>query len=298
MDTFGEHKVGPSAASVKGLAAHCIQCAARCVSVHEPPADPAMRSLLLPCLLLLAAAALPAGAAVLRVEGEALPPKGGRALYRETHYLQDVGAQQARLVLYRCNDGRPFARKWMPAAANAQAPDFEFVDGRDGRREAVQAQGTQRRVSIRAASGAADAAKTLQMPGGGVIDAGFDAAVRAHWSTLLQGDTVALPFLLTSRQRWVPVKLRRVGAVDWQGQPAEQLQMQLDAWFGFAVPAVNLVYARADRRLLQFEGTGNVRDADGGWPQVRIRFPGAPRPVSEGELSAARTQPLVASCTR
>ena len=106
------------------------------------------------------------------------------------------------------------------------------------------------------------------------------------------------PFLHTSRQRWVPVKLRRVGAVAWQGQPAEQLQMQLDAWFGFAVPAVNLVYARADRRLVQFEGTGNVRDAGGSWPQVRVRFPGAPRPVSEGELAAARTQALVASCTR
>lgn len=257
-----------------------------------------MRPLLLTGLLLSVLPAVPAAAAVSRVEGQALSAADGRLLYRETHWLQDVGDRQARLVLYRCADGKPFARKWMPAAEVAMAPDFEFMDGRDGRQESVRAQAGRRLVSVRAGTGTSVQEKSLEMPAAGVIDAGFDAAVRANWATLQNGEPVSLPFLLTSRQRWVPVKLQRVAAIDWQGQPAEKLQMQLDAWFGFAVPAVTLVYSRADRRLLEFSGTGNVRDAAGAWPQVRVRFPEPPQQVASNDLATARTQPLVSTCTR
>lgn len=107
---------------------------------------------------------------------------------------------------------------------------------------------------------------------------------------------MAFQFLLPSRQRLVPLKLQRTGAVTWQGQPAEQLQMKLDAWFGFAVPAVTLIYATADQRLLQFTGTGNVRDDKGRYPDVRVEFPAAPVAAPAAELTAARTQPLVKTC--
>lgn len=298
MDTFGDHTLGRSGCAVKRRFGHP---ASNVPPAPYMPMSPlrthAMRASFAPFLLLTAFMPLAAGAALTRVEGVAVSPKEGRPLYRETHYLQDVDGRQARLVLYRCTDGRAFARKWMPPATDAQAPDFDFVDGRDGRRESVQRQGSKRVVSIRSATAAAEQGKALEMPAGGVIDAGFDAAVRAHWSTLLKGDTVSLPFLLTSRQRWVPVTLRRVAAIDWQGQPAEKLQMQLDAWFGFAVPAVSLVYAREGRRLLEFEGTGNVRDANGAWPQVRVRFKDPPQATDDNVLAQARAQPLVASCT-
>jgi len=256
----------------------------------------------LPCLiLLLSVIAAPVSAAdqtVQRQEGRAYATADGRLLYRETHWLQGPASAQSRLVLYRCSDGRPFARKWMTPQGSPQTPDFTLDDGRDGYQEGVRGRAADRQVSVRASAQAPTFSRAITLPAGAVVDAGFDAAVRSHWAALQAGQSVAFQFLLPSRQRLVPLKLQRTGAVSWQGEPAEQLQMKLDAWFGFAVPAVTLVYARADRRLLQFEGTGNVRDAEGGWPQVRIRFPRAPQPVSEGELSAARSQPLVASCSR
>ena len=82
-----------------------------------------------------------------------------------------------------------------------------------------------------------------------MIDAGFDAAVRAHWDTLMAGRPLRLQFLVPSRQRFFPVRVQRVGDVAWRGVRAERLRMQLDSWLGFAVPEVQLVYARDDRRL-------------------------------------------------
>jgi len=254
----------------------------------------------MPCLILLMSAfAVPVSAAdqtVQRQEGRAYATADGRLLYRETHWLQGPTSAQSRLVLYRCSDGRPFARKWMTPQGNPQTPDFMLDDGRDGYQEGVRGSSGARQVSVRVSAQAPTFSRAIAIPPGAVVDAGFDAAVRRHWDALQAGQSVAFQFLLPSRQRLVPLKLQRTGAVTWQGQPAEQLQMKLDAWFGFAVPAVTLIYATADQRLLQFTGTGNVRDDKGRYPDVRVEFPAAPVAAPAAELTAARTQPLVKTC--
>lgn len=258
-----------------------------------------MRRPLLPSLLLLLLCpVLPAAAQqVQRQEGRAYALADGRLLYRETHWLQGPPSARARLVLYRCADGRAFARKWMTPQGNAQTPDFAFEDARNGYQEGLQGSAAGRTVYVREGARAEWVSRAIAIPSDAVVDAGFDAAVLGHWEALQAGRPVAFQFLLPSRQRLVPLKLQRSAAVSWQGQPAEQLQMRLDAWFGFAVPAVNLVYARNSPRLLQFSGTGNVRDERGRYPQVRVEFPEAPVAATAAELGAARQQPLVRTCS-
>lgn len=217
-----------------------------------------------------------------------------RLLYRETHWVLPGDAPQ-RWVLYRCPDGRAFARKQV--LGGGMAPGFALEDGRDGYAEGVRG-GRARTAYVR--ENGAQREHPLAMPDGAVIDAGFDAAVRAHWADLAAGRAVRLQFLVPSRQRFFPVRVQRVGSVSWNGIGAERLRMRLDAWFGFAVPDVQLIYARDDRRLLQFEGTGNLRDARGRYPQVRIAF--APTATDAGaaeiaaEIAAARRLPLDGRC--
>lgn len=210
--------------------------------------------------------------------------RDGRLLYRETHW--SAGADDPRrLVLYRCTDGRPFARKRVLARGSPQAPDFELVDARDGYREGVRTLGDLREVHAGRLPGV-----PLAVPADGVIDAGFDAAVRRHWNELMAGRTVRMQFLVPSRQRFYPVTLRRDAALDWRGVPAERLRMQLDRWFGFAVPPIFVTYARDDRRLLEFSGTGNLRDTQLDFPQVRIEF--APERLAADVGGAAAAQAL------
>jgi hypothetical protein len=247
--------------------------------------------LLFSCLSNLAAAA----DAPARREDARVFARDGRLLYRETHWVTP-GKDQRRLVLYRCADGNPFARKRVIAADKPESPDFELEDSRDGHREGVRTRAGRREVLRRDGTGSTPSSSPLAVPRNGVIDAGVDAAVRRQWQPLMAGETVRMQFLVPSRQRFYPVKLRREGALDWQGVPAERLRMQLDQWFGFAVPPVTLTYARADQRLLEFAGTGNLRDARQDYPQVRIAFAPHGRNAAAAELAEAESVALVGRC--
>lgn len=228
-----------------------------------------------------------------REQAEVTTPDGARLLYRETHYV--LPGEAGRWVLYRCPDDRPFARKHVHGGTHAMAPDFAFEDGRDGYREGVRSDGGSR-YGIHARDRGKPVSRPLAVPDNGVIDAGFDAAVRSRWSELMRGAPVRLQFFIPARERFFPVRLQRVAGIRWHGIRAERLRMTLDTWFGFAVPDVILVYGRDDRRLLEFSGTGNVRDARGRNPQVRIVFQQPPADAAPGELEAIRHVALDGGC--
>lgn len=230
-----------------------------------------------------------------REQAKVYASDNGQWLYREEHLILP-GAKSERWVLYRCANGEAFARKHVQTLQRAQAPNFAFEDARDGFREGVRGATDARRAYLDAAD-KTETARALQIPPDGVIDAGFDAAVRANWDALMRGDVVRLQFLIPSRMRFYPVRVQRSASIDWNGLRAERLRMRLDLWFGFAVPEVTLVYARDDRRLLEFSGTGNIRDARGRNPQVRIEFEPEPQPGSRREVDAMRRAPLSGHCS-
>lgn len=251
--------------------------------------------------ILLAAGLIASSAAVAqdRYEGSAYGTRDGKLLYRETHWRYLDQGQQARLVLYTCADGTPFARKRVWAGAQPAAPDFEFVDARDGYREGVRRAGGRREVFVQADAESALRIKPIETPPLAVIDAGFDAFVRAQWSALAKGSKVTARFLLPSRQTFLAVGIRKAEEVPAGAQSKDhlRLRMTLDAWYGFAVPQTTLTYRASDRWLLRFEGIGTIRDRQGRNQAVRIEFP--PRLVAaatRAELEAARTVPLERQC--
>ncbi len=233
---------------------------------------------------------------VQRQEAQAYARKGGALVYRESHwrYRQDDGAR--RLVLYRCPDGRAFARKTVIERTRAQAPDFDFEDARDGYREGVRSGPQGRIVYVRPSASAPLKERALAVPDDGVIDAGFDASVRLHWAALRAGREVAQPFLLPSRMAFFPVRLTPGASVRWQGVPAQRMTMRLDRWYGFVAPTMQLTYAAADRRLLEFAGIATIRDARGEHQDVRIVFPEPASPADAGALQQALATPLVRRC--
>lgn len=234
-----------------------------------------------------------AGDAVRLEQANVYAADGARLLYRESHYVMR-GDRPQRWVLYRCPDGRAFARKHVWATSMSMAPDFALVDGRDGYMEGLRG-GSQSRT-VYAGAGGHGSSASVRIPVNGVVDAGFDLAIRMHWGDLMGGRVVRLQFLVPSHLRFFDVRVARIGDLRWNGIPAERLRMRLDAWFGFAVPAVDLVYSRAEQRLLEFKGTSNLRDALGRHPQVRISFAAAAGAASLDELARIRREPLEGRC--
>src|ERR1700676_5492548 len=81
--------------------------------------------------------------------GDAYDLKSGVLLFREAHYSYTAGGVAQQLVLYRCPDGRPFARKLSLDDGDAQAPDFDLVDARLNYHEGVRRLADRREVYVK-----------------------------------------------------------------------------------------------------------------------------------------------------
>lgn len=255
-----------------------------------------MRLLTALCLLVLPSAAV---AQSLQYDGTAYAIDGDTVLYRESHFLSAAreAAPAERIVLYRCPDGAPFARKRVVYGADGKAPSFELFDARLGYREGVRAAGGAREVFVQREPGADEKRGPLPTAEGLVADAGFDGFVQANWDALQAGETVRFPFLVPSRLDYFNFKVSKESETEVDGAKASVIRLALGSWWAFLLPHIDVVYSNDERILLRFVGLTNVRDEEGDNLKARIEFPRASRkPLEDGAVSAALAVPLVAAC--
>ena len=255
-----------------------------------------MRTILLACLL----APWPALAALTFEEGEAREPESDRLLYREQHLVRRRdGEPTERLVLYRCGDGTPFARKKVDYRGSSLAPEFAFEDARLGYGEGLRRRTGVESVWVREGAGVAERSAALGDDTRLVADAGFDEFIRDNWSSLVSGQSVPLRFAVPSRLQSLGFKVDRQGSVQLGGEPAETFRLRLGGLLGWIAPHIDVAYGRDSRRLLRFEGLSNLRDDDGESQLVaRIEFPSPARAASETQWQAFAAQTLSACRVR
>ena len=225
--------------------------------------------------------------------GDAYDLSSGALLFREAHYRYTADGMPQQLVLYRCPDGRPFARKVSHEDGNAQAPDFELIDARLNYHEGVRRRGNQREVYVQRTADLPEQAQPLAVPADGVIDVGFDEFARRHWDELASGKTLSLPFLVPSRRVFYSFKAKQDAAAS---TTTLTVRLSLGAWYAFLVPHIDVIYDRASRRLLRYEGLSNIRNTAGKSFNVRIEFPRTPASATQEQIDAALSAPLTASC--
>jgi hypothetical protein len=233
--------------------------------------------------------------------GSAFALDDDRLLYRETHLVQ-AGADGAEsIVLYRCADGRPFARKRSRDDGDAQQPDFDLVDARMGYREGVRWRDGRREVYVQRGRDRPELSAPLPKKdaAAAVIDTGFDAFVQRHWDELVRGDALRFDFLVPSRRRFYAFKVDRIEPEEPAPPGSITLRIGLSAWFAFLLPHIDLTYDLASRRLVRYEGLSNVRDLSGRNYRVRLESPRIAfgPAAAPGALAAALEQPLATSCT-
>ena len=218
----------------------------------------------------------------------------GALLYVETHAVSSAGSPgEQRVVLYRAGEGAtPFARKHLRYGADRARPDFDFDDRRSGYAESAtrDAQGF---VVVARAGAQARAGRTqLRTDAIGVIDAGFDEFVRAHWSQLQRGDSLAAPFLVPSRLAAVNFRVRRVAGARLDDAEASVIRLSVSGPLGWFLPDIDVSYRDRDRRLLRYRGLTNIRDAAGELICAQIDFPDSGVVTGEVDLARLRALPL------
>lgn len=226
------------------------------------------------------------GSRLLGYRGQARAPDTGALLYVEEHlFREQAGRTTERLVLYRCADGTPFARKSIDYGAQPFAPAFELVDARLGYREGLRREGEAWVVF----GGAG--ARAHQTPLGSVdavvADAGFDEFIRRHWAPLQAGQSVPMDFLVPSRARSYGFTLNKVGTLEIDGAVASRLRLSLGGVLGLFAPPIDVIYRDSDQWLLRFEGMTNLRESARKNLVAHIAFPDAPQPVDAAHWTRA-----------
>lgn len=255
---------------------------------------------MIPTLLLsmaLQAAPAAATADATRYTGIARNADASRVLYREEHFRYGPTDARRELVLYRCPDGQPFARKHL-GGGHAVAPDFRLRDGRSGYREGVRTQDGRRTVFVHRVGAADTRSATLARVPTPVIDGGFDAFVRQHWDSLATGRTLKIDFLVPSRLKFMHFRIVRHHDTAAAARGELVLRLKLDRWFAFALPHIDVGYSLKTHRLLWFRGLSNLRDIHGENVTVSLRYPPKLRGVSvtPAALQAALDAPLSGRC--
>lgn len=231
-------------------------------------------------------------------EGIARDPQGKVELYREQHFLRSDGERPLeRLVLYRCPGGALFARKRIDYHGSRLAPNFLLDDRRSGYREGLRASPAGAELFYRLRAGTAEQSAPVALSGL-VADAGFDQFIHRQWAALVAGKALPLQFAVPSRLRSMGFSVRRSGSTRVAGEEAWVFRLRLEGWLGLVAPSIEVSYSQRSRRLLRFQGLGNLRDDRGEQPvQVRIDFPPVASPASEAQWLAALQAPLAACRT-
>lgn len=216
-------------------------------------------------------------------------------VYRESHWRYTEAGQPHWLVLYRCADGQPFARKRLSGATGTAAPDFEFVDERDGYREGVRRSANAREVYWQPSRTSPEQSESVNLGADAVVDAGFDAFVHTHWTELVEGHPRTATFLLPSDFNFMQLVLRKTSA----SGPTTQFTLRAAAWYAFALPEITLTYRTSDQRLLRFAGVSTIRDERGKRQSVDVVFPPDRESIatSPAEVAAAQSAQLATRCS-
>jgi hypothetical protein len=233
-------------------------------------------------------------------QGYAYAAADDRLLYRETHWLYAENGVEHRLVLYSCPDGEPFVRKQVDSAPGAATPDVDLFDARVGYREGVRSLDGRREVFAQSDARSPERRAVLPSPAppNAVIDAGFDAFVRAHWDTLSRSSVSPVLFLVPSELRYLDFSARMLRDEHADGGDVRWFRLSLASWYGFVLPHIDLAYDLQTHELRQYSGVSNIRGADGHNLRVTIRFPPSERRtgVAQTDVQRAAGMPLTGRC--
>jgi hypothetical protein len=224
--------------------------------------------------------------------GRAVESASGAFLYSEHHVLKYEKSHIAeRIVLYRCADSSPFARK-VARYVEPLAPDFVFEDSSNGVREGVSNEGGSRMVFFRGGFGMAEKQAPLKVGPTWVIDAGFDEFIHDNWQSLVEGRTLSLHFLVPSRLSGVNFQVQHI-AIAPNSEVTESFRLKVAGLLGWVAPSIDVSYRADDHILLRYEGVSDLRDRSGENLRAAITFDPTDRRVSNAaEFAAAARAPL------
>lgn len=228
---------------------------------------------------LLTAAPLHAAATTLSFRGYAYELASNRFLYTELHRQEIEGERWlGGTIDYIGPDGARIGRKTLDFSRNPYVPLYRLDLAADGYAEGITGLTADRIEMIkRTESGGELRRASLPLPATVAADSGFHAFLRDRFAELMAGRTVNFVFAVAGSLDTFRFRARRIGDVEFEGQPAVRLRVEPDSVLRWLVDPLELTYDPAQRRLLEYRGVSNIHDpATGKAYNARIVYPSSP----------------------
>jgi hypothetical protein len=220
--------------------------------------------------------------------GYAYDKQTGEFLYSETHReVMEDGRIVKNTVSYRDSAGNVFAKKYIDFQRSLTMPDIHLVNAENGHLEGARGAGERLKVHFRQLLDTDVREASVETPGDGIIDAGFDRFIEQHWDALVAGEVIEREFLIPSQLDFYTFEIERVR----NENPYEHVfQLRIKSMFLqiFVQPAL-VHYDSRTRSLLRYEGISNIRNGEGQNFDVRIEFPGSTRVQVDSNAGAPST---------
>ncbi|RJS93747.1 hypothetical protein D3260_06680 [Salinisphaera sp. Q1T1-3] len=200
--------------------------------------------------------------------------KGGDYRYTEHH---EVSRRNGRItdwnVTYVGRQGQVIARKHMDFSTNPTVPVYEMTVPRTGYEEGIRHQGDTWTMFKRASADAKPQTQNFTIDPPMAADSGFNQLVQQNFSALTSGKTVHFKFAAAGRLSVIDLKASQTGTPTFEGRPAVQFTAKLDMFLvNRFVQSLKLTYDPDTKRLLEYEGIGNIPDDDGDVYPVRVSY--------------------------
>ncbi|MCW8194248.1 hypothetical protein F6455_05585 [Proteobacteria bacterium 005FR1] len=223
------------------------------------------------------------------IVGEARDRNLGELLYHELHYFSDEGLDHQ--VIYRTPDGEVLAEKKLDYTRSDVQPQLNQQNFACGESIGVSYAEDALKVSYRPDEQEAVETAQVERDSELVIDAGFDNLVRRNWQQVTAGDPLTFDYLVPSRFTSYTFRLKNVDCSESAEQGWQCFVIEPASWWlRMLVDPISLTYESSSRRLVEFNGLGNIASADCKYPRVKIRYEYAERPGEEGELVRFRVR--------
>lgn len=222
-------------------------------------------------VLLMPAAAAMAQDTTERFYGYAYHLDSGRYAFTELTERRMAGGQWVGgTTRYVLPDGRPLGHKTLDFTQDPFVPIYR-LELAGGYLEGITEAGAIVRMMRQAKTA------TVEKSGLVTADAGLPRLLRAHFDTLLRGETLQFRVIAPTRLAAYKFRAVRIADAPFVGRPATRIQVDLDSMLKLFAGPLQFTFDPATRKLLEFRGTTNVLDPAARKPfVVRISYFSSP----------------------
>ncbi|WP_020648989.1 hypothetical protein [Solimonas variicoloris] len=215
-----------------------------------------------------------AGPQPLKFYGYAYDLGSNRYLYTEVHDQRVDGERWlGGTIAYYAADGTRLGRKTLDFSQDPYVPVYRFEMDASGYLEAIFR--VDERVYMRRRLRRGEELKETAVPrlASMCADSGFHALIRARFDELMSGRALHLQLAAAGSLDSYKFVVRRVDDGLFEGRAAVRLRVEPDSVLRWFVAPLELRYAPAQRRLLEYRGLSNIPDpASGRRRDVRIAY--------------------------